>query len=93
MENVASFLQYGSGPSINQCGVGALRPYEPTEQEIKEREAYQKKQAAKDLALCTISTAEKLVMGGRDIDTAFAVAEEFVETSKRFLALKTESVG
>lgn len=90
MENVASFLQYGGSPRIGQCE-NTLRPYQPTEAEIKEREAANRRQEARDIALCTISTAEKLVISGLDIDTAFTKAEELVEKSKLFLAQKTES--
>lgn len=89
MENVASYLQYGGSPRIGQCE-SALRSYQPTEAEIKEREAIEKKHRARDLALCTISTAEKLMISGLDVDAAFTKAEQLVEKSQLYLAQKTE---
>ena len=93
MENVASFLQYGNGPQ-ELCSTGAIAGrYEPTEAEIKAREIEHKRRQARDLALCTISTAEKLVISGLDVDTAFTKAEELVEKGKLYLASKTESTN
>lgn len=90
MENVASYLQYGS--ARNELCKPMAQRYEPTEREIKENEAARKRQEARDKALCTISTAEKLIISGLDVDEAFTKAEELMEKSKLYLAQKAETI-
>lgn len=91
MENVASFLQYGGSPCIGGLAdqLSAKR-WEPTPEELAAKEKAEKKQRNKDSALCVISTAEKLLISGLDVDVAFERANEFFEKSKALLAEKLE---
>ena len=92
MENVASFLQYGCSPYVGQlCNEAALKRWEPTAEELKAKEDAEKKQRAKDQALCTISTAEKLMLTGLGVEESFERAEMFLEKAKSLLAERVES--
>ncbi len=90
MENVASFLQYGGSPCIGLADQLSAKRWEPTAEELAAKEKAEKKQKAKDTALVIISTAEKLLNSGFDVDTAFEKASQFFERSKLLLAEKLE---
>jgi hypothetical protein len=92
MENVASFLQYGGSPMLG--GISAqyneVKAYQPTPEEIEAEQKAKKKHRAKDAALVVISTAEKLLALGLDVDAAFETASKFFEKSKAYLAKAIE---